>query len=256
MSITGTVLRIEKTSIHDGDGLRTVVFLKGCPLRCKWCSTPESQNGNIEHGYGSVMTVDEVIKEISKDEIFYFHSGGGITMSGGEPLAQADFTAVILKETKRRGINTAIETSMSGNFKDIQKLLPYLDTLYADLKHIDSDAHKRFTGIGNELILENIKTASECFSGRIIIRIPLIPTFNMTKKNATGIAEFCLKLNKLHMIELLPYHRLGVDTYQKLGIGYELFDVKAPSKEDVEAFAKVVWRVAPGINAKLPYIVK
>ena len=240
MNDKGTVLRIEKTSIHDGDGLRTVVFLKGCPLRCMWCSTPESQRAVIEHGYGSVMTVAEVIKEISKDEIFYFHSGGGVTISGGEPLLQADFTAELLKESKRRGINTAIETSMFGDFGSIKKLLPYLDTLYADIKHIDSNAHKHFTGAGNETILENIKAAAECFGGNIVIRIPLIPTVNMTAENAAGIAEFCRGLSKVHMIELLPYHRLGVETYRKLDLEYGFFDVEVPSAGDVEGFAEVV----------------
>ncbi|MCL2873996.1 MAG: glycyl-radical enzyme activating protein [Defluviitaleaceae bacterium] len=240
MSERGTVLRIEKTSIHDGDGLRTVVFLKGCPLKCKWCSTPESQCVDIEHSYGNIMTADEVIKEISKDEIFYFHSGGGITISGGEPLLQTDFTSKILQESKIRGINTAIETSMFGNFSDIKKLLPHLDTIYADIKHINSDIHKEFTASGNELILDNIKSVSEIFNGNIIIRVPLIPTFNLNIENAKGIAKFCNELNKISMIELLPYHRLGVDTYRKLGLGYDFFDVKTPSCQEVEEFANII----------------
>ena len=116
MSKTGRVLRIEKTSIHDGEGLRTVVFLKGCPLRCKWCSTPESQRMEIEKGYGKDMTVEEVVKEICKDEIFFFHSGGGVTISGGEVLMQADFAKEILISCMEQGIPTAIETSLYSSY--------------------------------------------------------------------------------------------------------------------------------------------
>lgn len=239
---SGTILRIEKTSIHDGDGLRTVVFLKGCPLRCSWCAAPESQSSEISHGYGAFMTVDEVMKEISKDEIFYFHSGGGVTISGGEPLMQADFTAEILKQSKLRGINTAIETSMQANFDDIEKLFPYLDTIYADLKHIDNDLHKKFISAGNKLILDNIKAASQRFAGSLIIRVPLIPTFNMDDETAEGIAKFCKTLDNLSKVELLPYHRLGVETYRKLGIPYDLSDIEIPPKSEIKRFASIVDR--------------
>ena len=116
MSKTGRVLRIEKTSIHDGEGLRTVVFLKGCPLRCKWCSTPESQRMEIEKRYGKDMTVEEVVKEICKDEIFFFHSGGGVTISGGEVLMQADFAKEILIFYIEQRIPTAIETSLYSSY--------------------------------------------------------------------------------------------------------------------------------------------
>lgn len=116
MSKTGRVLRIEKTSIHDGEGLRTVVFLKGCPLRCKWCSTPESQRMEIEKRYGKDMTVEEVVKEICKDEIFSFHSGGGVTISGGEVLMQADFAKEILISCMEQRIPTAIETSLYSSY--------------------------------------------------------------------------------------------------------------------------------------------
>ena len=116
VSKTGRVLRIEKTSIHDGEGLRTVVFLKGCPLRCKWCSTPESQRMEIEKRYGKDMTVEEVVKEICKDEIFFFHSGGGVTISGGEVLMQADFAKEILIFYMEQRIPTAIETSLYSSY--------------------------------------------------------------------------------------------------------------------------------------------
>ena len=244
----GTVLRIQKTSIHDGEGLRTVVFLKGCPMRCIWCSTPESQNREIEFGYGSVMTAQEVIAEISKDEVFYFHSGGGVTISGGEPITQADFTAAILYESKKRAINTAIETGMYGGFDELRKILPYLDVLYADIKHIDSDTHKRLTGAGNELILENIKSAADIFGGSVIIRVPLVPTLNMTRENAGGIAEFCMSAGNISEIQLLPYHRLGIDTYRALNRNYEIFETKIPNNEEKEAFASIMRAIATEIR--------
>ena len=234
--MTGTVLRIEKTSIHDGAGLRTVVFLKGCPLRCMWCSTPESQSGAIEYGYGEIMTVDDVVKEIIKDEIFYFYSGGGVTVSGGEPLAQADFTAAILRESKKRAINTAIETSMYGSFDELQKILPYLDVLFADIKHIDETAHQQATGFSNGLILDNIRAAAETFDGEIVIRVPLIPSWNMTQENATGISDFCKNLGRSVKIELLPYHRLGLETYRRLNRENEFYDVETPNGDEIREF--------------------
>ena len=252
--IAGTVLRIEKTSIHDGPGLRTVVFLKDCPLKCRWCSTPEAQSSSIEFGYGLIMTVGEVMKEISKDEIFYFHSGGGVTISGGEPLIQADFATEILKESKRRAINTALETSMFGDFSELSKLLPYLDTLYADIKHINTNAHRQFTGVGNELILDNIRAAADSFDGEIRIRIPLVPTFNMTSENAEGIGKFCSDLGKVCEIELLPYHRLGVDTYRILGKEYSFSDIKTPELGELEAFADVVRENAKGVTVNYQYL--
>ena len=142
MSLEGTILRIERSSIHDGEGLRTVIFLKGCPLRCAWCSTPEGQAEEIESAggktYGSVMTVDELMTEVVKDEVFFFHSSGGITFSGGEPLQQADFVAEVLRRTQMLGINTAMESSLCFPFSELEKVLPHLNILFADLKHIDS----------------------------------------------------------------------------------------------------------------------
>ncbi|MCC8165375.1 MAG: radical SAM protein, partial [Planctomycetes bacterium] len=130
--IRGMVLRLERSSIHDGDGLRTVVFLKGCPLRCQWCSTPESMSSAIEtagdNTYGTVMTVDQVMAEVRKDVIFYFHSGGGMTLSGGEPLVQPDFSAELLARAQREGINTAMETSLAVPYKLVERVLPNLNT--------------------------------------------------------------------------------------------------------------------------------
>ena len=140
----GMVLRIERSSIHDGDGFRTVVFLKGCPLRCQWCSTPESQSFKIEetaeNTYGTVMTVDDVMREVRKDSMFFFISGGGMTLSGGEILAQPEFSLALLKNARRECIDTAVETAFYGPWKNIAAMLPYINTVYADVKLFDSSA--------------------------------------------------------------------------------------------------------------------
>lgn len=144
----GMVLRIERSSIHDGDGMRTVVFLKGCPLRCQWCSTPESQAFQVEttvdgsKSYGTEMTVTDVMKEVRKDTAFYFISGGGMTLSGGELLAQPDFSLALLKAASMEGISTAVETSFFGKEETIVAMVPYVDTFYVDLKAVTPSLHK------------------------------------------------------------------------------------------------------------------
>lgn len=228
----GVVLRIERASIHDGPGLRTVVFLKGCPLRCKWCSTPESQSFHIEMGYGKEMTVEEVMEEVVKDEVFFFHSGGGVTLSGGEALAQPEFAREILKRSKGLGINTGIETSLYSKYEIIEDILPWLDFIYMDIKHMDSKDHKEWVGIGNTTILENIKKVDDSkYPLKIYIRIPIIPGINDNEYNLTATASFCRDLKRVDRIELLPYHRLGIGTYEKLGREYELKDLASPSRE-------------------------
>lgn len=248
--MSGRVLRIEKTSIHDGEGLRTVVFLKGCPLRCKWCSTPESQRMEMECGYGKDMTVEEVVREICKDEIFFFHSGGGVTISGGEVLMQADFAKEILKECAWHGIPTAIETSLYGSYEKIQKLLPYLTAMYVDFKIVDDNCHKFYTGASNDRIKENLQKVDEHFKGDIHIRIPMIPTVNMNKKNMKDTSEFLKKLKHIKDVELLPYHRLGVETYERLGRDYELVKIDTPNAEMMIKMAEMLKENAPELLVK------
>ena len=246
MSKTGRVLRIEKTSIHDGEGLRTVVFLKGCPLRCKWCSTPESQRMEIEKRYGKDMTVEEVVKEICKDEIFFFHSGGGVTISGGEVLMQADFAKEILIFYMEQRIPTAIETSLYSSYDKIRELLPYLTSMYIDFKVADERLHEFYTGVSNKRIKENLVKVDAEFAEDIHIRIPVIPTVNMNENNMKDKIKFLSNLKHIKDIELLPYHRLGLETYERLGKVYELKDVEMLKKmveviraENPEAAVKV-----------------
>jgi len=235
----GIVLRMERSSIHDGDGFRTVVFLKGCPLSCQWCSTPESQSFQIEQTehniYGKTMAVEEVMKEVRKDTAFYFHSGGGMTISGGEPLAQPGFTLALLQEAKRDCINTAIETSFFASWSVIRPILPYVDTALVDIKIFNRELHKKYCGADNQIIFENLlQTNSIEKPFRLIIRVPIIPGINDTEEELEQIGRFCSGLRYLHHVQLLPYHRLGTDTYKKIGRPYLLADVRSPSSEHME----------------------
>jgi len=225
-----------------------VVFLKGCPFRCAWCAAPESQDSEFAFGYGRIITAAELIPEIAKDEIFYFHSGGGVTISGGEPLLQAEFCEVVLKECKSMGINTAIETSASGSYENLEKLLPYLDTVYADIKMVDENEHIKWTGSSNETVLYNISRMSKNYSGNLRIRLPLVPTVNMDEGFIKAAAEFCQNLTRLDFVELLPYHRLGLDTYRKLGRENILASVMPPSREAMEKARAVFHQTAPDIK--------
>ena len=239
-AIRGMVLRIERSSIFDGDGFRTVVFLKGCPLRCQWCSTPEGQSFQIEHTehntYGRVMTVEEVMKEIRKDTPFFFHSGGGMTVSGGEILAQPDFTLALLRAARSECINTAIETTFFAHWPVIEPILPYVNTAFVDIKLFNREQHKHYCGVDNQIILENVLQTNHVEKPfRLIVRVPVIPGINDTEEEITQIGQFCAGLRHLQHVQLLPYHRLGTDTYRKLGRPYLLADVRSPAAEHIES---------------------
>lgn len=301
-----TIIRIERSAIHDGQGLRTVLFLKGCPLKCAWCSTPESQAPDPERGYlrhrctlcgrcvefcpakalfvaakhpaigidgrrcqkcfrcasicpnraikwyGYKITAAEALREIVKDEIFYFHSGGGVTLSGGEPLSRPGFAQAVLKGCKKLGIHTAVESCLHLDFADIEAVLPWLDILYADIKHMDNRRHTRWTGAGNELILDNIvKIEQSAFPLEIVVRIPLIPGINDTEKNLLATMEFCMKLTKIKGIELLPYHRLGSDTYHHMGREYCCRRLNPLSADELFKKAVYLRGLRPGFPVKI-----
>ncbi len=249
---TGTVLRIERNSIHDGKGLRVVLFLKGCSLSCKWCSTPESQQAAVEKGYGRIMSVDEVVADICKDEIFFFHSGGGVTISGGECLLQPDFVADVLEECRKRGIDAAIETSLSAPWQSVKKILPFLNVIYVDLKHPDGKIHKKLVGVDNIHILANLRKLDQSdLPFKIHLRIPLIPGINDEDDALLKTLSIGATLNKLVEIELLPYHRLGVGTYAKLGRVYELEDVVAPSRDYIIERAEFLREQGMNVHIKV-----
>jgi len=285
------IFNIQRYSIHDGPGIRTVVFFKGCPLRCLWCSNPESQRNMPEILYsnvkckncnkcisicptkaiqddegekvidrslcnncgkcveicpnealeivGQLMTVEEVMREVEKDLVFYRSSGGGVTLSGGECICYPEFSISLLKECYKGAIHTAIETSGFQKWDILKGILQYVDLVLYDLKCIDPIKHVQFTGVDNKIILENAqKIASEKIS--MIIRIPIIPGYNDSNENIKASAEFVTKLKGVNKIELLPYHRLGEYKYKKLGRKYKLESLSPPSKGHMQELSSII----------------
>ena len=240
----GRIFDIQKFSVHDGPGIRTIVFLKGCILRCRWCCNPESQeykiqemneNGKIKT-VGRDVTVEEVLNEVEKDRIYFRRSGGGLTLSGGESMCQPDFAEALLEEAHERGINTAIETTANVPWETVARLLQHLDTVLLDIKHMDSNKHKEFTSQPNELILENARKIAH--SGvNLIVRVPVIPTFNDTVEEISAIARFAHSIGVKH-IHLLPYHRFGYDKYVGLGREYLMGDIPTPTEEKMQELLK------------------
>lgn len=247
LEIKGRIFDIQRFSVHDGGGIRTIVFLKGCPLRCKWCCNPEGQHYDIEKMtlggkekiVGRDVTVGEIIDVIERDRVYYRRSGGGLTLSGGECLAQPDFAVALLKAAKERGINTAIESTGFADFSVISRYLPYLDLYLMDIKHMNSAKHKEFTSQPNEKILENARKITNAGT-RLIVRTPVIPTFNDTKEEIAAIAEFARSLRGVKEMHILPYHRIGMDKYKGLGREYSLTGIEPPSKEHMSELLEVV----------------
>lgn len=295
-SIKGNIFNIQKFSITDGVGIRTLIFMKGCPLRCKWCSNPESQKYNLEimdvkvnctgcgkcavaceNGavdnvtfdvdrtkctdcgkctrvcfanakkmVGKEYTIEEVMKQIEKDRIFYRNSGGGVTIGGGEPTAQAPFVSELLKYCQKSHINTAIETCGYGKWENIEPVFRYTDQVFFDLKSINSEIHKKYTGVGNELILENAAKATEVCN-QIIFRVPLIPRVNDNEENLRLTGEFVSELQKKHSkkniaIELLPFHNFGASKYRWMNVPYEMGNLKPQSNIEMEKNKDIIRR--------------
>lgn len=235
----GRIFDIQKYSIHDGPGIRTIIFLKGCPLRCRWCCNPEGQrfetetmlfNGE-EKVMGQEVTVDDLLPIIAQDAFYYRRSGGGVTLSGGECLWQPDFAPHLLHACHDMGYNTAIETTGYQKWEIIEKYLEHLDYVLMDIKHMDSAKHKRFTGVSNELILENAYRIAASGKAELTIRTPVIPGFNDTPEEIHKIAEFAASLPGVKRHHLLPYHRLGEGKYEGLGRDYSLKGIEPMSND-------------------------
>jgi pyruvate formate lyase activating enzyme len=212
MSETGIVFDIQRAALHDGPGLRTVVFLKGCPLRCAWCHNPESirpepQVGKSGKVYGKRMSVEEVMRELRKDKDYYWQSGGGITLSGGEPTFQWDFCQSLLHAAKAEGISTCLDTC--GHFRPerLQVLLPLVDIWHFDYKLASGEDHRNATGVDGTLIMHNLWTLMET-DARIRLRCPLIPGFNDSAAHRHQLDEF-ESSGRFETVERLPYHTLG-----------------------------------------------
>ena len=246
--IKGRIFNIQRFSIHDGPGVRTIIFLKGCPLRCRWCCNHESQEWKTEtivtagvaKTVGQEVTVGEIMEEIQRDRVYYNRSGGGgITLSGGECLWQPRFSLALLQAAKELGISTAIETTGYADMEVIRSMLPYIDTVLMDIKHTDGAKHKAYTTKDNALILENARHIAK-EARELIVRTPVIPTFNDTPEEIRSIAEFAVSLGTVKQMHLLPYHRIGSDKYAGLGREYTMAHIKVPEKAHMQMLLDVV----------------
>ena len=230
------ILKIDKFSTYDGRGIRTVVFLKGCPLRCQWCHSPESWSFQVEkypdgEKIGTLMSTNEVLDEVLKDKDFYDASNGGLTISGGEVLASPDFAIELLKKAKAQQIHTAIETSGYANANVLERFLPYVDMWLWDVKHLDAKKHLFYTGKSVEPILKNLKCVndfilSECNLQRtIILRCPMIMNVNDDILQLKAIGELAETLQAVSEIDVEPYIPFGLDKAKRLNLPIKEFEI-------------------------------
>ena len=227
------IFNIQKFSLHDGPGIRTTVFFKGCPMKCLWCHNPESQKFEPELNFGQQYTVRELVKLLKKDQIFYDQSGGGVTLSGGEVMVQnMDYILEVLKGLKREGISVVIDTSGFAPAGNFAKVLPYTDLFLYDLKMIDDEKHQKYTGVSNKQVLTNLKYLSDHGAG-IELRMIMVKDVNMSEEDIAEIISWLQKEQiRLTGITLLPYHDLGRDKYQKLNRECTQ-NFEKPSEEDL-----------------------
>jgi pyruvate formate lyase activating enzyme len=248
VSNKGYIFDIKKYSVNDGPGIRTTVFLKGCPLTCWWCHNPESRRSepekvenctfrwNLSHDssqrnmIGSHVSVSEVMDQIEKDLLFYEESNGGATFSGGEPMLQINFLQELLSECKKKDINTAIDTTGYAPFADFEKIYTMTDIFLYDLKIMDDKLHYEYCGVSNRQIHENLMALSSR-GGKIILRLPIIPTITDTEENISQTLSFISTLQNIREIDLLPFHTTAKSKYERLKILNKVIDLIPPSKE-------------------------
>jgi glycyl-radical enzyme activating protein len=289
------VFNIQRYSIHDGPGIRTTVFLKGCPLRCQWCHNPEAISGRMEFGFlpercigcqecvaacpwgvhhmeggqhtvrrelcqgegrcvevcyaealerlGYYLTVDEAVERAERDRTFYESSGGGVTISGGEPLQQPEFTLAFLAHCRERGLHTALDTCGHGSWKALEAAARTADLVLYDLKQMNAGIHRRVTGVSNRAILQNLARLLHMEGrGEVWIRYPLIPGVNDTLENSRAMGEFLqpYAVDRPLRVDILPYHQLGESKYRKLGLEYPMGKSGPPEPATIEEARRIL----------------
>jgi pyruvate formate lyase activating enzyme len=272
----GLIFNVQRFSLHDGPGLRSTVFVKGCPLRCAWCHNPESQSPHQEfvriaarcmqcdrcteeelassvvagkdetdvelcptgalQAVGRLVTPPALVTELLRDRVFFDESGGGVTFSGGEPLTQAAFVADCLIRLRGEGVNTALDTCGFAHWRDLYDVARHADLVLFDLKLMDTPRHRAATGVSNERILDNLRLLAGMHPN-IWIRVPVIPGVNDDADNLDETAEFVSGLAGIRRVDLLPYHATGEPKFARMGQGYSLHDTPAPSHEQLEHVA-------------------
>ena len=240
----GVVFNIQRFSIHDGPGIRITVFLKGCPLRCWWCHNPESLR-SLSKDYSCVrrngpfsereMTTGQVMTEIEKEIIFFDQSSGGVTFSGGDPLVQSEFLLELLGACQRHEIHSAVDTTGYAPREVVQAVAEKTDLFLYDLKLMDAAAHEKFTGVSNEVILDNLRWLASSSLKRIIIRFPVVPGYTDGADNISAMADFLTPLGAVREIHLLPYHKAAAYKYERLGEENKMAGVEPPSAEALRA---------------------
>jgi len=297
----GTIFNIQRYSLDDGPGMRTTVFVKGCPLKCLWCSNPESQdphpivsnrytackscgkcvsscpNGAVTmsddgveidrekcvgcgtcvdacfydamHWTGEVITVDKVMKTVLRDKLYYENSGGGVTCSGGEILMQPEFVAEIFRRCHEEGIHTNADTCGFGTEEAVRTVMEYADLCYFDIKHMDPEKHREYTGVSNEIILRNLRLVLS-LGVKTVIRVPLIPEHNADEENLHALGRFVSTLGEnVDHVCFLPYHVFGENKYKMIGWTYSLHDLRKLTEEEKKAAMDIVGSY--GVNCRM-----
>jgi pyruvate formate lyase activating enzyme len=265
-----TIFNIQHYSIHDGPGIRTTVFFKGCPLSCKWCHNPEGRDQKPQSVFdprkciqcrrcnncptgaretiGYEVTVSELMKEINKDLLFYEQSGGGVTFSGGEPLSQADFLLQLLARCGEESINTAIDTCGYCDTEVMLKAAKIANYVLYDIKFIDNKKHEKYCGVPNELISKNLQNLAE-IKTKLLIRITVIPGINDDLQEMKEILKFISGFKNIEKVHLLPYHGIQSDKYKRLGIEYEMPDISgniSPNIQEIKNIFDAVFQTRVG----------
>ena len=246
----GLIFDIKRYAVHDGPGIRTTVFFKGCPLHCWWCHNPEGIRKEVEEvvtvhkmegrdypvteTVGRWMSVEEVMLEVNKERIFMEDSGGGVTFSGGEPLWQTGFLEDLLLACKKEGYHTALDTTGHTSRENIRKIMDLTDLFLYDLKFMDDSKHMKYTGVSNRYIRKNLEFLA-AHKKRIYIRFPVIPMVNDDEDNISRTLRFLQSLNaEIEEVDLLPYHAIAVHKYEKFHMEYRMGSVPEPEEEEME----------------------